>query len=126
MKYEIYVIIEICDIMSELLSYLIYLLVFIIGSVLGLLISYKKHGEPFVFNNIDIISLIIAIIGWILLFNYGLFSSLFGFIYPEIIISIALFLIALVIGMRPGYGRKETIIAIIISAIIWVIVYLMI
>ncbi|MBZ9571333.1 DUF2104 domain-containing protein [Methanobrevibacter sp. TMH8] len=112
--------------MSELLSYLIYLLVFIIGSVLGLLISYKKHGEPFVFNNIDIISLIIAIIGWILLFNYGLFSSLFGFIYPEIIISIALFLIALVIGMRPGYGRKETIIAIIISAIIWVIVYLMI
>lgn len=107
--------------MSELLSYLIYLLVFIIGSVLGLLISYKKHGEPFVFNNIDIISLIIAIIGWVLLFNYGLFTSLFGFISTEIMISIALFLIALVIGMRPGYGRKETIIAILTSIIIWII-----
>lgn len=107
--------------MNEL-SYLIYILVFIIGSVLGLLISYKKHGEPFVYNDIDIISLIISIIGWILLFNFGLF----GFIAPEIIISIGLFLIALVMGMRPGYGRKETAIGIVISAIIWISYYILI
>jgi len=105
--------------------YLIYILVFIIGSILGLLISYKKHGEPFVYNDIDIISLIISLVGWILLFNFGLFG-LFGFIAPEILISIALFLIALVIGMRPGYGRKETIIGIVISAIIWIISYILI
>jgi energy-converting hydrogenase A subunit L len=111
--------------MNEL-SYLIYILMFIIGSILGLLISYKKHGEPFIINGIDIISLIIAIIGWILLFNYGLIVSLVEFIPVEIIISIALFLIALVIGMRPGYGRKETLIGIIISIIIWVISYMLI
>lgn len=111
--------------MSEL-SYLIYILVFIIGSVLGLLISYKKHGEPFVFNGVEIFSLIIAIIGWILLFNYGFIYNIIGFISPEILISIGLFLIALVIGMRPGYGRKETLIGIIISAIIWIITYMLI
>lgn len=107
------------DIMNEL-SYLIYILVFIIGSILGLLISYKKHGEPFVYNDIDIVSLVISIVGWILLFNFGLF----GFVSPEIIISIALFLIALVLGMRPGYGRKETAIGIVISAIIWIFYYM--
>jgi energy-converting hydrogenase A subunit L len=111
--------------MNEL-SYLIYILVFIIGSIFGLLISYRKHGEPFVFNNIDIISLIISIIGWILLFNYGLFASLIGFISSEITISIGLFLVALVIGMRPGYGRKETLIGIIISVMLWFIVYMLI
>jgi len=108
--------------MNEL-SYLIYLLVFIIGSIIGLLISYKKHGEPFIFEGIDIFSLIIAIVAWVLLFNYGLFVSLIGFVSPEIIISIALFLIALIIGMRPGYGRKETVIGIVISAIICIFSY---
>jgi len=111
--------------MNEL-SYLIYLLVFIIGSILGLLISYKKYGEPFIFNDIDIISLVISIVGWVLLLNYGLIVSLFAFISPEIIISIALFLIALIIGMRPGYGRKETVIGIAISAIIWIFSYLIV
>ena len=111
--------------MSEL-SYLIYILVFIIGSVLGLLISYKKHGEPFVFNGVEIFSLLIAIIGWILLFNYSFIYNIIVFISPEILISIGLFLIALVIGMRPGYGRKETLIGIIISAIIWIITYMLI
>jgi len=109
--------------MSEL-SYLIYILVFIIGSIVGLLISYKKHGEPFVFNGIEVLSLIIAIIGWILLVNYGLIYQITGFM-PEILISIGLFLIALVIGMRPGYGRKETLIGIIISIIIWISVYML-
>lgn len=111
--------------MNEL-SYLIYILVFIIGSIVGLLISYKKYGEPFVYKDIDIISLAITIIGWILLFNHGLFSSMFGFNSPEIIISVALFLVALVFGMRPGYGRKETLIGIIISLMTWFMVYILI
>ena len=111
--------------MNEL-SYLIYLLVFIVGSIIGLLISYKKHGEPFILNGIDIFSLIVAIVGWVLLINYGLIVSLIGFVSPEIIISIALFLIALIIGMRPGYGRKETVIGVIVSLIIWIFSYLII
>lgn len=111
--------------MNELF-YLIYILVFIIGSIAGLLISYKKHGEPFVFNDIEIISLIISIIGWILLFNYELFVSLIGFISSEIIISIGLFLVTLVIGMKPGYGRKETLIGMVISVILWLMVYMLI
>ena len=31
-----------------MLDYLIYLLTFVIGSILGLLYSYKLHGEPYV------------------------------------------------------------------------------
>ena len=102
------------------LIYLIYLLIFIIGLISGLLTSYKKHGEPFIFNDISMIALVMAILGWVLLFNYGLFS----FIFPEILISISLFLIAFVGGMRPGYGRKETIIGVIISLFIWIIFYM--
>ncbi|MDR0900985.1 MAG: DUF2104 domain-containing protein, partial [Methanobrevibacter sp.] len=100
-------------------SYLIYLLAFIIGAVLGLLLSYKKHGEAFIINKIDIVSLIIAIIGWTLLLNHALLA----FITPLISISISLFLIALVLGMRPGYGRKETIIGFLIAILIWIISY---
>lgn len=107
------------------LSYLIYLLVFIIGAVLGLLVSYKKHGEAFIINEIDIVSLIIAIVGWTFLLNYGLLSGLLSFISPEIFIAIGLFLIALVLGMRPGYGRKETLIGVIVAVIIWIISYLL-
>ena len=104
--------------MNELF-YLIYLLAFIIGAILGLLISYRKHKEAFIINKIDIVSLIISIVGWTLLFNYNLIP-----IFSVIIISIALFLIALVFGMRPGYGRKETVMGIMISAVIWIISYL--
>jgi energy-converting hydrogenase A subunit L len=104
--------------MNELF-YLIYLLTFIIGAISGLLISYKKHGEAFIINKIGMISLIISIVGWTLLFNYNLIP-----LFSAIIIAIALFLIALVFGMRPGYGRIETIIGIMISTIIWIISYL--
>ena len=112
--------------MDELIV-LIYLLVFIIGSLLGLLISYKKHTEPFIINNIDIVALIISIIGWILLINYGLFDLLLNIlgITSIIIISIALFLIGFVIGMRPGYGRYETGIGILISITIYFVLYLL-
>ncbi|MDR2966413.1 MAG: DUF2104 domain-containing protein [Methanobacteriaceae archaeon] len=100
------------------LLYLLYLLAVIIGAVLGLLISYKNHKEAFVINKIDIISLIISIVGWTLLFNYSLIP-----IFSAITISIGLLLIALVFGMRPGYGRKETLIGIVVSVIIWIFSY---
>ena len=31
-----------------MLNYLVYLLTFVIGSIAGLVYSYKLHGEPFV------------------------------------------------------------------------------
>ncbi len=99
---------------------MIYVLVFIIGSILGLLLSYKKHMEPFIVSEIDILYLILAIIGWFMLINY----TLICFIPAFISISIALFLIAIVIGARPGYGRKESAIAALISIIIYLIIYL--
>ena len=105
--------------MNEI-EYLIYLLAFIVGAITGLLLSYKKHGETFIYNKIEIVPLTIAIIGWTLLFNFVLVS-----IIPSvIIIALALFLISTVLGMRPGYGRYETAIGVLISIAIWSISYL--
>jgi energy-converting hydrogenase A subunit L len=103
-------------------TYLIYLITFIIGSIGGLLFSYKKHGEAFIYNKIDILALVIAILGWILLIN---FKVLIFIVNPVISISVGLFLIAFVIGMRPGYGRNETILGIIVSALVYGLGYLL-
>lgn len=102
--------------------YLIYVLVFIIGSIAGLLLSYKKHMEPFIISEIDVVYLVLAIIGWFLFLNFALLS----FIPSFIAISIGLFLIGLVIGARPGYGRKETVIAAIISILIYLVFHFLI
>lgn len=101
----------------EELFYMIYILAFILGSILGLLLSYKKHMEPYIIAEIDIPSLILSIIGWIFVFN----SNFFGFISSAIVLTIGFFLVGLVIGRRPGYGRKETIIGLIISIAMWFI-----
>ncbi|MCQ2737097.1 MAG: DUF2104 domain-containing protein [archaeon] len=102
--------------------YLIYVLVFIIGSIAGLLLSYKKHMEPFIISEIDVVYLVLAIIGWFLFLNFPLLS----FIPSFIAISIGLFLIGLVIGARPGYGRKETVIGAIISISIYLVFHFLI
>ena len=96
--------------------YLVYLLSFIIGMLLGLVLSYKKYTEPFVIKRIDYVALVISIIGWILLVN----SQFIMFISQYISITIGLFLVAIVLGMRPGYGRYELAIGFVISAIIWI------
>ena len=101
----------------EELFYMIYILVFIVGSILGLLLSYKKHMEPFIISEIDVMTLVFAIVGWFLLFNHGLI----GFISSVILLTIAFFFIGLAIGRRPGYGRKETAIGIIIAAAVWIL-----
>ena len=97
--------------------YLVYVLTFVIGMIIGLLLSYKKYTEPFVTKNIDLVALVISIIGWILLVN----SQIIMFIPQYISITIGLFLVAAVLGMRPGYGRYELAIGFIISGIIWLI-----
>ena len=94
---------------------LIFLIAFTVGAVLGLLFSYKKHGEPFILNEINYLTLALAIIAWIFIFNYSLFS----FIPKVILVSIGLLFAGFAIGSRPGYGRKETVIGIAIGLIVW-------
>jgi energy-converting hydrogenase A subunit L len=96
-------------------TYLIYIISFVVGSIVGLVLSYRKYTAPFVTKNIDIVALVLAIIGWMLAVN----SQIITFIPSYITITIGIFLIALVIGMRPGYGRYETFIGFIISALVW-------
>lgn len=102
--------------MTDIL-YLIYLISFVLGSIVGLLLSYKKYTAPFVTERIDIAALILAIIGWVLLIN----NTLLAIFQPAISITIGLFLVALVLGMRPGYGRYETVIGFIISGALWLV-----
>ena len=101
----------------EELYIMIYILVFIIGSIVGLLLSYKKHMEPYIISEIDVLTLVLAIVGWFLLLNHGLI----GFVSSVILLTIAFFFIGLAIGRRPGYGRKETAIGIIIAAAVWIL-----
>lgn len=100
----------------EELYYMIYIIVFVIGSIAGLLLSYKKHMEPFIISEIDVLTLVLAIVGWFLLLNHGLI----GFVSSVILLTIAFFFIGLAIGRRPGYGRKETAIGILIAVIVWI------
>jgi energy-converting hydrogenase A subunit L len=97
-------------------TYLIYIISFVVGSIVGLVLSYRKYTAPFVTKNIDIVALVLAIIGWMLAVN----SQIITFIPSYLTITVGIFLIALVIGMRPGYGRYETFIGFIISALVWV------
>ncbi|MDD1774415.1 MAG: DUF2104 domain-containing protein, partial [Methanobacterium sp.] len=97
--------------------YLIYVLAFVLGSIIGLILSYKKYTEPFVRKNIDIPALILAIIGWVITINYVILESIVPY---YITITLGIFLIALVLGMRPGYGRFETIIGFAVAGIIWI------
>lgn len=98
-----------------MIEYLIYILTFVIGSILGLLWSYKKHDEPYVIKGLDIAITVIALIGWILIFN---------FTWSVILLAIGFFLVGFVLNERPGYGRLETVIGIVVSAVIYLIWHL--
>lgn len=98
-----------------MIEYLIYILTFVIGSILGLLWSYKKHGEPYVIKGLDMVITVIALIGWILIFN---------FTWSVILLAIGFFLVGFVLNERPGYGRLETVIGIVVSAVIYLIWHL--
>ena len=95
-----------------MLDYLIYLLTFVIGSILGLLYSYKLHGEPYVADSsLDIKMCIISIVGWVLAINSG--NVILG--------GIGFLLAGFVMGERPGYGRKETAIGLTVAIIIYLL-----
>lgn len=103
--------------MDNQITYLIYILSFVIGSIVGLVFSYKKYTEPFIRKNLDITAVILALIGWILVLNFSLIT-----IIPYYVsITLGIFMIALVIGMRPGYGRYETVIGFAVAGIIWIL-----
>lgn len=97
-----------------MLDYLIYLLTFVIGSIAGLVYSYKLHGEPFVADSsLNILYCIISVIGWVLAFNSG--NMILG--------GIGFLLAGFVMGGRPGYGRKETAIGIAIAIIVYLVLH---
>jgi len=105
--------------MNDQVIYLVYILSFVIGSIVGLVLSYKKYTEPFVRKNIDAVALILAIIGWMLAVNSPLLAVIGVTVYVSI--TIGVFLIAMVIGMRPGYGRYETVIGFALAALVWIL-----
>lgn len=100
-----------------MLRYLIYLLAFVVGSILGLLYSYKLHGEPYVADSkLDVKTCIIAIVGWNLGINFS--NMIFG--------GIGFLLAGFVMGERPGYGRKETAIGLAVAIIIYLVLHFII
>ena len=89
-----------------MLDYMIYILAFAVGSILGLVYSYKQHGEPFVaVTKLNVPATIIAIVGWVLAFDSN----------NVILAAIGFLLGGFVMGERPGYGRKETAIGLAIA-----------
>ncbi|MEJ8542263.1 DUF2104 domain-containing protein [Methanothermobacter wolfeii] len=93
--------------------YLIYTVSFIAGSILGLLLSYRKYREPFVTERIDPLALAVAVAGWMILIN--------PWIYTGILRTLGFFMVAMVAGMRPGYGRYETLIGAAAALMVWII-----
>lgn len=98
-----------------MLEFLIYLLAFIIGSIIGLLYSYKQHGEPFIVKGLNVVMYVISVIGWMLAVNCQ---------FSQGLIAVGLLLAGFVIGERPGYGRIETLIGIIAAVIVYLIMHL--
>ena len=98
-----------------MLDYLVYLLTFVIGSILGLLYSYKLHGEPYVVDSkLDVKTCIMSVVGWNLALNSG--NMILG--------GIGFLLAGFVMGERPGYGRKETAIGLVIAIIVYIVLHL--
>ena len=97
-----------------MLRYLIYLLAFVAGSIWGLLYSYKLHGEPFVADrSLNIPYTIISAVGWILAFDSG----------NVILSGIGFILAGFVMGGRPGYGRKETAIGLVLAIVVYILLH---
>ena len=98
-----------------MLEFLIYLLAFIIGSIIGLLYSYKQHGEPFIDKGLNVVMCVVSVIGWMLAVNCQ---------FSQGLIAVGLLLAGFVIGERAGYGRIETLIGIIAAVIVYLIMHL--
>ena len=97
-----------------MLDYMIYILAFVVGSILGLLYSYKQHGEAYVaVTDLNPVAAIIAVVGWVLAFNAG----------NVVLMAIGFLLAGFVMGERPGYGRKESAIGLIIAVIVYLLLH---
>ncbi len=93
-----------------MLDYMIYILAFAVGSILGLLYSYKLHGEPYVADpDFNMIMAAVAIFGWCLALDSG----------NVILATIGFLLAGFVMGGRPGYGRKETALGLVIAIVLY-------
>ncbi len=95
-----------------MLDYMIYLITFAAGLILGLVYSYKQHGEPFVaVTDFNVLYCVIAIVGWVFAFNSG-----------NVILSAIGFLLGgYVMGERPGYGRRETAVGLIVAIAVYLL-----
>lgn len=93
-----------------MLDYMIYIVAFAVGSILGLLYSYKLHGEPYVADHeFNVLLAVGATVGWAL-----------GFCSGNMILSAIGFLLAgFVMGGRPGYGRRETAVGLVVAIVLY-------
>lgn len=87
-------------------EFLPHLVLFTVGTLVGLEVSYRWHSEPFVIRKIEPIPMVLALLGGGLIIIYA---------------PLGLFFFGFLIGMRPGYGFYETIIGMIFALILWVI-----
>ena len=95
-------------------NYMIYILAFVVGSVLGLLYSYKQHSEAFVaVSDFNVSAAIVSIVGWVLAFNAD----------NVILSGIGFLLAGFIMGKRPGYGRRESALGLIISVAVYFAIF---
>ena len=87
-----------------MLEFLIYLLAFIIGSIIGLLYSYKQHGEPFIVKGLNVVMCVVSVIGWMLAVNCQ---------FSQGLIAVGLLLAGFVIGERPGFDNAFNLVVIV-------------
>ena len=83
------------------------IILFIIGNFIGLEYSYRKYSSPYVERMIDKIALALSIIGG------GLINS------P--LYMLGCLLIGFPLGMRPGYGRDEFAIGVIMALLLYLL-----
>ncbi|XRO75332.1 energy-converting hydrogenase subunit EhaL family protein [Methanocaldococcus sp. 28A] len=83
------------------------IILFIVGNFIGLEYSYRKYSSPYVEKNIDKIALALSILGGILV-NSPLYM-------------LGCLLIGFPLGMRPGYGRIEFIVGLIIALLLHIL-----
>ena len=79
-----------------MLEFLIYLLAFIIGSIIDYYTVIKQHGEPFIVKVLNVVMCVVSVIGWMLAVSCQ---------FSQGLIAVGLLLAGFVIGERPGYGR---------------------
>ena len=83
------------------------IILFILGNFIGLEYSYRRYCSPYVERKIDKIALALSIIGGILI-NSPLYM-------------LGCLLIGFPLGMRPGYGRVEFVIGLIIALLLYLL-----